>query len=290
MAIGSKAGIRLLSNRKVLFAVTDVAISDDELRPKGPILDLPVALNAIVPVYNLSQASKLRLSGSTLAGIFLGKITKWNDPAIANDNPGVALPQTDIKVHHYFPNGSPETRVMADYLSKVSPEFESVLAKSSSDWPLPNYRYKGAEVAEFFRETLGSIGYVPLAMAIARPESRGSSLRYAAVRNSDGEFVTASSASVTEASASAMASLQIHVPDFRISITNAPGRLSYPITSFTWILLYDDPTEKKENEAMGEFVKWVLTDGQKLAAKLGYPTLPSNLVDIELLRLKFGAQ
>ncbi len=286
MAIGSRGGFRMLASGTAFFAATDVPISDDQLaQANGRILHLPIAVNAVVPVYNIPQVSQLRFSGDTLAGIFLGKITKWDDPAIANDNPGVNLPAMDIKVRHEFPDGSVETHVIADYLSKVSPAFKTAVASpSSANWPLASYKYKGAEgSAGFVSQTVGSFGYLPL--AIARAQSRGGSLKYAAVKNSNGEFVMASPESVTAAGASAMSSIQAQAPDFRVSLTNAPGKLSYPIASFTWLLLYENSKETKENEVMVDFLKWVLADGQKLALKLGYPALPKDLVQMELKRL-----
>lgn len=286
MAIGSRGGFHMLASGTAFFAATDVPISDDQLaQTNGRILHLPIAVNAVVPVYNIPQVSQLRFSGDTLAGIFLGKITKWDDPAIANDNPGVNLPAMDIKVRHEFPDGSVETHVIADYLSKVSPAFKTAVASpSSANWPLASYKYKGAEgSAGFVSQTVGSLGYLPL--TIARAQSRQDSLKYAAVKNSNGEFVMASPESVTAAGGSAMSSIQAQAPDFRVSLTNAPGKLSYPIASFTWLLLYENSKETKENEVMVDFLKWVLADGQKLALKLGYPALPSDLVQIELKHL-----
>ena len=287
-ALGSVASIRMLISRTKSFAVTDVPIADDRLaKASGRILQIPVALNAVVPVYNLARVSQLRFSGNTLAGIFLGKITKWDDPAIANDNPDVDLPPTDIKVRHEFPNGSVETHVIAEYLSKVSPAFRATIVNPSANWPLASYRYKGAEgTAGFVSQTPDSFGYLPL--AIARARSREGSLKYAAVKNSDDEFVMASPESVTAASASAISSIRTQTPDFRVSITNARGKASYPIASFTWLLLYQNPKDKQKNEVMVDFVRWLLTDGQELALKLGYPALPSNLVQIELQSLAIG--
>lgn len=286
-AIGSRGGFRMLASGTAFFAVTDVPIPDDQLaQANGRILQLPIAMNAVVPVYNIPQVSQLRFSGDTLAGIFLGKITKWDDPAIANDNPGVNPPAMEIKVRHEFPNGSVETQVIADYLSKVSPTFKTAVARPpGADWPLASYRYKGAEgTAGFVSQTPGSFGYLPL--AIAHSQSREGSLKYAAVKNSDDEFVTASPESVTAASASA----KIQPPDFRVSLTNAPGKASFPIASFTWVLLYENPKEKKQNEVMIDFLKWVLTDGQKVALKMGYPALPSDLVQMELQQLGASAR
>ena len=262
-------------------------MSDDQVAASNRrILHFPVTLNAVVPVYNLPQRPELRFGGDTLAGIFLGKITRWDDPAIANDNPGVDLPRLDIKVAH-LNDGRADTDVIADYLQKVSPAFAMALANSPGwTWPAANGMrgYKGAEgVPQIIRETPGAIGYLALALArfeIARnPQSP---LRYAAVKNSAGDFVTASSESLTAAGATAVAAIQAQVPDFRVLITNAPGKTSYPIASFVWLLVHEDSVETKQREVMVDFLKWVLTDGQEQALELGYPPLPSNLVKIEL--------
>src|SRR5262249_22266036 len=159
-----------------------------------------------------------------------------------NDNPGVDLPAMDIQVRHEFPNRSLDTHVMADYLSKVSPAFRATITNSSANWPLASYIYKGGEgTAGFVPQTPGSLGYLPF--VIARARSLEGSLKYAAVMNSDDEFVSPSAESITAASAAA----KIQPPDFRVSITDAPGKASYPITSFIWLLLYENPKEKKQN-------------------------------------------
>src|SRR5215467_7034513 len=252
-SIGSNGGFRALASGQAFFGVTDVPISDDQLaQAKGRILQLPIVVNAAVPVYNLPVVPPLRFSGSTLAGIFLGKITKWNDPAIASDNPGVDLPAMDIQVRHAFPNGGAETQVMAGYLSNVSPAFKAAIANSSANWPLASHSYKGATgTPGFVSKTPDSFGYLPF--VIAQAFSREDSLKYAAVKNLDGEFVTASPESITAASASA----KIEPSDFRVSLTNAPGKASYPIASFIWLLMYENPKDKKQNEAMTGFLKWV---------------------------------
>jgi phosphate transport system substrate-binding protein len=245
-------------------------------------------VNAVVPVYNLPQVPQLRFTGSTLAGIFLGTITKWNDPAIAKDNPGVDLPRMDIKVKHDFPSasrsGTLDTYVMADYLSKVSAAFKTALTSPSGNWPVASPIYKGAEgTAGFVRHTPGAIGYV------WQNRVHGTE-QYGIVQNLDGEFIAASPESLTAASTSAISSIKTESPDFRVSITNAPGKASYPIASFTWLLLYENPKEEKQNETMVSFLKWVLTDGQKVALKLGYPALPNDLVQMELKQLGASAR
>ena len=293
MSIGSRGGFRVLASGQACFGVTDIPISDDQLQQaKGRILQFPIVVNAVVPVYNLPGVPQLRFSGSTLAEIFLGKITKWNDPAIAKENPGVDLPGVDIKVHHDFPSasrsGTPDTFVMVDYLSKVSPAFKAAIANSSANWPLASYRYNGATgTLGFVSETPGSFGYLPL---VSRAFSHEDSLKYGAVKNSDGEFVTASPESITAASASAMSSINPQAPDFRVSITSAPGKASYPIASFIWLLIHANPKDNKQNDVMIDFLKWVLTDGQKTALKLWYGALPSDLVQVELQQLGSGAR
>jgi phosphate transport system substrate-binding protein len=280
-AIGSKAGIYALTHGTAFFAATDVPMTDDQLaNASGRILHIPVALNAIVPAYNLAHIPDLRFSPDTLAGIFLGRITKWNDPAIAGDNPGVDLPELEIRVFHRFPKGDPETFVMADYLAKVSPDVKATLTNSSGNWPLSRNSYRGAlGAAGFVHDTPGAIGYVWQNLVLGVEQ-------YGVVKNASGEFVAASPESLRAAGLSAALSIDAQARDFRVSITNAPGKKSYPIASFAWILLYEDSKEGKKNEVMNDFVKWVLTDGQRVAMKLGYPSLPSNLVEIELQRLK----
>jgi phosphate transport system substrate-binding protein len=282
-SIGSGGGIQALTNRKISFATSNGPMTDDQLaRAPGRILHLPVALDAVVPIYNLVQVPHLRLSSDTLAGIFLGKITKWDDPAIATDNPGLELPRMGIKVAHEFQNpGQHDTFYLADYLSKVSPAFRDTRAHSSS-WPLSNAgegHLGGAGVTGFIAETPGSIGYVWWDRA------RHSSLQQAAVKNSDGEFVMASPESLTAAAAAIAPLMRKQAPDLRILITNAPGETSYPISYFIWLIFYEDSPEKKQHQVMTDFVKWALTDGQKVAVKLGFPALPYNVVKLELQRL-----
>jgi phosphate transport system substrate-binding protein len=281
-AAGSRNGLRFLIEQSSSFAVTDVALSAEQLASaNGRIVQFPVALNGVVPVYNLAQVPALRLSGSTLAGIFLGVITRWDDAAIAADNPGVELPQMNIKVVHHFPDDrETDTRMMAEYLSTVSPGFKATLAKSSQ-WPVTNASagyIKGAGRLGFIAETPGSIGYSEF------EHIRHNSLTYAAVKNPDGEFVKASLESLTASAASAIPLTERVAKDFRVSIVNAPGEKSYPIASFVWLVFYGDSGE--QSAVVADFLKWILADGQRSAAKLGYPSLPSNLVEMELQRLR----
>jgi phosphate transport system substrate-binding protein len=289
-SIGSGGGIRQITAKNIFFAASDGPMTDEQLAKAGRrILHLPVTLHAVVPAYNLPQVPEMRFSGSTLAGIFLGRITKWNDPAITSDNPGVDLPRMDIKVVHNFPNTSEGAYIMAGFLSKISPEFKTTYATSTRQtWPVPSgmagcHGGGGCTVAGVVRQSLGAVGCIELMFA------RYNQIQYGAVENSEGEFVTASSESVTAAAAANVPLIQTQAPDFRVSITNPPGRASYPIAAFIWVILYENPEEKDKNAVMIDFLKWALTDGQKLAPKLGYAPLPRDLIKIELDRLAVPA-
>jgi phosphate transport system substrate-binding protein len=284
-ALGSKAGVRMLSNRTALFAVSEIPVADDQLALiNGNVIQIPFALNAVVPIYSLPQVPKLRLSGGALANIFLGKITKWNDPEIAIGNPGINLPELNISVYHDFPmgnrHGTFDTTVFAEYLAKVSPAFNDELARNTDNWPLPSWKYKGATGAlGFVHSTPGAIGYIWWIRSYVGEH-------IAEVKNFQGEYVLVSPQSVTTASASLIAVMRSLPSDFRVSIINAPGKASFPITSFAWILFYQNPVTKKEDRAFLDFLKWVLADGQKLEQTLNYPTLPEELVSMELGYLK----
>jgi phosphate transport system substrate-binding protein len=231
----------------------------------------------VVPVYNVPGLSgDLKLSGPVLADIFLGKVTKWNDPAIATANPGVTLPGEEITVVHRS-DGSGTSYIWVDYLSKVSPEWKKTVGVSTSvKWPV-GLGGKGNEgVAGMVKQTPGSIGYVELIYAL---QNR---IAYAAVQNANGEFVKASIPAVTAAAAAAAKAMPA---DFRVSITNAPGAGVYPISSFTWLLLYENPRDKAQSRMMVDFMKWALTDGQKLATALGYAPLPAEVVKLEMAAL-----
>jgi phosphate transport system substrate-binding protein len=276
---GSGAGIRQLTNETVFFGASDGPMTDEQLKAApGKILHFPTVLGADVPVYNIPDVKgTLRFSGSLLADIFLGKVTKWNAPAITELNPGIALPATDITVVHRS-DASGTTYIWVDYLSKVSPEWKSRVGTATAvNWPI-GIAGKGNEgVAGLVSLTPGSIGYVELIYA------RQTKMDYGAVQNAAGNFVTASAASVTAAAASAAAEMP---PDFRISITNAQGADAYPISSFTWLLLYEDAKNKTDSRIMVEFLKWALTDGQAYASQLGYAPLPSEIVRLELAALE----
>jgi len=278
-SIGSGGGIRQVTNETVFFGATDGPMTDEQLKaaPRA-IVHLPMVLGADVPIYNLAGLSaELKFTGPVLADIFLGKIKKWNDPAIAKENAGVALPSTDITVVHRS-DGSGTTYIWADYLAKVSPEWKTKVGVSTAlNWPA-GVGGKGNEgVAGLVSQTPGSIGYVELIYALQNK------IAFGAVQNVNGEFVKASTASVTAAAAAAAAQMPA---DFRVSITNAAGAGAYPVSSFTWLLLYEDPKDKAQSKAMVDFVKWALTDGQQYADQLGYAPLPADVVKQEMTALE----
>ncbi len=278
-SIGSGGGIRQVSNQTVFFGATDGPMTDEQLKgAAGPILHLPTVLGAVVPVYNVPGiTAELKFSGPVLADIILGKITKWNDPALAKLNAGVKLPATDITVVHRS-DGSGTTYVFVDYLSKVSATFKSTVGVATSVmWPV-GVGGKGNEgVAGLVSQTPGSIGYVELIYALQNK------IAFGAVQNAAGEFVKASIDAVTKAAAEGATNMP---PDFRVSITNAGGTGAYPIASFTWILLYESPQDVAKSKAMVDFMRWALTDGQVFATELGYARLPQNVVDLEMKALE----
>jgi phosphate transport system substrate-binding protein len=272
-SIGSGGGIRQLSNETVFFGATDGPMTNDQiLAAPSRILHLPTVLGGVVPIYNIPGVSaELRFPGKVLADIFMGKITKWNDPAITNVNPGITLPSSDITVVHRS-DGSGTSYIFADYLAKVSPDWKKTVGVATSvNWPT-GIGGKGNEgVAGLVKQSPSSIGYVELIYALQNKVSYGS------VQNMAGEFVTASTETVTNAAASAAQQMP---KDFRVSITNAPGKDVYPISSFTWLLFYEAPKDKVRARAMKDFMQWALTEGQKYAAELGYAPLPPTVVKL----------
>jgi phosphate transport system substrate-binding protein len=278
-SIGSGGGIRQLTAQTVFFGASDGPMTNDQLTAApGQILHFPTVLGAVVPVYNLTGLSKdLQFTGPVLADIFLGKITKWNDPAIAKLNPGVTLPASDITVVHRS-DGSGTTYIFADYLGKVSPEWKKRVGISTSvNWPV-GLGGKGNEgVAGLVKQTPDAIGYVELVYALQTKISYGS------VQNLSGKFLKATIEGVTAAAGAAGNSMPA---DFRVSITNAPGDNAYPISSFTWMLFYENPKDKKAAKIMVDFMTWALTDGQKFCSALGYAPLPASVVKMELEALK----
>ena len=277
-SIGSGGGIRQISNQTVFFGATDGPMTNDQLlAAPSKILHFPTVLGGVVPVYNIPGVNaELKFTGQVLADIFLGKIANWNDKAIVALNPGVNLPGTGITVAHRS-DGSGTTYIFVDYLGKVSPEWKMKVGVANAvNWPT-GVGGKGNEgVAGLVQQTPGSIGYVELIYALQNKISYGS------VQNLAGEFVKASEAAVTAAAASATAKMPA---DFRVSITNAEGKGVYPISSFTWLLLYESPKDKVQAKTMLDFMNWALTDGQKFCTELGYAPLPAEVVKLEMAAL-----
>ena len=277
-SIGSGGGIQQVTKQTVFFGATDGPMTADQLTAApGKVMHFPSVLGAVVPVYNIPNVTaELKFSGPVLADIFLGKITKWNDPAIAKLNAGATLPATDITVAHRA-DGSGTTYIWVDYLAKVSPEWKTKAGVATSvNWPTGVGGRGNEGVAGLVKQTPGAIGYVELIYALQNK------IAYGSVLNAAGESVKASVAAVTAAAAEAVKAMPA---DFRVSITNAPGKGVYPISSFTWILLYENAKDKNQAKTMVDFMKWALTDGQKFAPDLGYAPLPEAVVKLEMAAL-----
>jgi len=277
-SIGSGGGIRQLSAGTVFFGASDGPMTNDQIYAAGfPILHLPTVLGGVCPVYNIpGYDGELRFTGPVLADIYLGKITRWNDPAITKLNPGANLPGTDITVVHRS-DGSGTSYIWCDYLSKVSAEYKRTVGVNTSvNWPV-GVGGKGNEgVAGLVKQTPGAIGYVELIYALQNRISYGS------VQNLAGEFVRATTETVSNAAAGAAKAMPA---DFRVSITNAPGNNVYPISSFTWLLFNERPGDSVRAKTMVDFAKWALTDGQRFTTELGYAPLPKEVVTMEMQAL-----
>jgi phosphate transport system substrate-binding protein len=267
--IGSGGGIRQVTAGTVDFGASDMPMTDKQLQDsKAKILNIPTVLGAVVPAYNIPGVNaEVKFTPEALAGIFLGKISKWNDKAITSANPGVNFPDKDIIVVHRS-DGSGTTFIWTDYLSKVSPEWKSQVGSDTSvKWPV-GLGQKGNEgVAGSLRQMPGSIGYVELIYAVQN------NIPYGSVRNATGAFLKASLEGVTAAAASAP-----KMPaDFRVSITNAPGKDAYPIASFTWLLIPAQSKDAAKGKILADFLNWMVTDGQKMTSALAYAPLPDNV-------------
>lgn len=267
-SIGSGGGQKQILAETVDFGASDGPMSDENLA-KAPraLWHFPTVAGADVITYNLPDNPSLKIDGPTIAGIFLGKITKWNDAAIAAQNPDVKLPDVDIVVVHRS-DGSGTTYIFTDYLSKVSPDWKGKVGKSTSvSWPT-GLGGKGNEgVSGQVKQTPGAIGYIELAYA------KQNKLPYAAVKNSAGNYIVPAIESVTEALATA------EIPDdFRFSMTNPPGAQAYPIAGTTWLLVYAEQKDHAKGEKLVQFLKWAYSDGEKLAPGLDYAPLPDVLI------------
>ena len=280
-SIGSGGGIRQLSEGTVDFGATDGPMTDEELGKAkgGAIMHFPTVLGAVAIAYNLPDfQGELRLSGPVIAQIFLGTIKKWNDPKIVALNPGATVPGSDILVVHRS-DGSGTTYVFSDYLSAVSPEWARGPSRGKDvAWPT-GLGGKGNEgVAGQIKQIPGAVGYVELAYA------KQNNLPVASVQNSAGAFVAPSIEAVTAAAAGVSARLPSNT-DYRISIVNSPGAGSYPISSFTWLLLYQQQADSVKSRKLVDFLRWALTEGEKQAAALDYAPLPAAIADRLVQRL-----
>jgi len=277
--VGSGAGIKQVTDGTVDFGASDGPMNDDQIKAYrakngAGILHFPTVLGAVVPTYNIPGVSQsLNFTPEALSGIFLGRISKWNDPAIANANKGVNLPGNDIVVIHRS-DGSGTTYIWTDYLCKISGDWKDKVSKGTSvNWPV-GLGGKGNEgVTGLIKQTPNSIGYVELIYAAQNK------VLYGTVKNTSGTFVKADLASVTEAAAGSMKNMP---EDFRVSITNAPGKTAYPISSFTWLLIPEKFKDAGKRDALKGFVKWAITDGQGMVENLSYAKLPKEVVDKEL--------
>lgn len=267
-SIGSGGGIAQVTKGTVDFGASDMPMTDEMLSAsKVKLIHIPTVLGAVVPVFNVPGVSNLRFSGQTLADIYLGKISTWNDPTIAKDNPGVSLPSQKIIVVHRS-DGSGTSFIFTDYLSKVSKEWADGPGKGTSPgWPV-GVGGKGNEgVAGLVRQLPGAIGYVELIYALQNH------MTFGAVKNADGNWITASIAGVTASAAS----IKNMPADYRISITNAPGADAYPISSFTYLLIPTHPTDAAKEKVIKDMLSWIIKSGESEASALSYAPLPENL-------------
>jgi phosphate transport system substrate-binding protein len=270
-SIGSGGGIRQVLAGTVDFGASDGPMTDEQLsQAKIKILHVPTVLGAVVPAYNISGVTgEIKFTPDVLAGIFLGKITNWNDKTIASANPGINFPKDQPIIVIHRSDGSGTTFIFTDYLSKVSSDWQNQAGKGTSvKWPV-GLGGKGNEgVAGLIRQMQGSIGYIELIYAVQNK------ITYGTVKNAAGEFVKASLDSVTAAAAS----VKSMPADFRVSITNSPGKDAYPISSFTWLLIPVQARDPAKGKIMADFLKWMLDDGQKMTTELTYAPLSATVV------------
>jgi phosphate transport system substrate-binding protein len=273
-SMGSGAGIRQASDGTVDFGASDAIMTDDQMSSaRVKLMMLPDVLGAVVPIYNIPGISKpLNFSGDVIADIYLGKITHWGDGRIAKDNPGVKLPDKQI-LPVYRSESSGTTFIFTDYLSKVSSDWQSKVGKNSAvKWPA-GIGAKGSEgVAGMVRQTPGAFGYVELIYATANH------IEYGTVKSAAGKFLLATPDGVTAAAAAAAKTIPA---DYRVSITNAPGATSYPISSFSWLLIPKHFADPAKGAAVKGFLEWMLDKGESECAALGYAPLPAQVVAME---------
>jgi phosphate transport system substrate-binding protein len=271
-SIGSGGGIRQITARTVDFGATDAAMTDAEMaKAPGKILHIPTAIGAVAVVYNLEGVQAgLRLTPDVLADIYLGRITKWDDPRIASLNPDIKLPRRDVVVAHRS-DGAGTTDIFTNYLGVVSEDWTKKVGRGKSvRWPV-GLGGKGNEgVAGLVRQTPGAVGYVELAYA---EQTR---MTAAALKNREGEFVLPTLESTSAAAAGAVKTMP---EDFRVSLVDAPGKTAYPIAGFTWILVYRDQRDPAKGKALVSFLKWAIHEGQKMAPALLYAPLPKPVVE-----------
>jgi phosphate transport system substrate-binding protein len=272
-SIGSGGGINQLKAGTVDFGASDMPLNDDLVKQiPVPFVQLPTVLGSVVPSYNVpGVTAELKFTAQALAGIYLGKITNWNDKALASANPGVKLPDKPILVIHRS-DGSGTSFVWTDYLSKVSPEWKSSVGSNTSvKWPV-GLGGKGNEgVSGLVRQMDGALGYVELIYALQNK------IPFGLVQNAEGNFVKASLQSTTSAAAAA----KFKPGDFRVSVTNAPGKETYPIASFTYLLIPTQWKDAAKGKIMVDFLHWMLSDGEQMVEQLDYAPLPKNLIEME---------
>jgi phosphate transport system substrate-binding protein len=285
-SIGSGGGIKQITAGTVDFGATDAPMTEEEMgKLPGPILHIPTAIGAVVVVYNLDKVeSGLKLTPDVLAGIYLGKITRWNDPKIAELNKTVTLPNADIVVAHRS-DGSGTTDIFTNYLATVNTEWRAKIGRGKSvNWPV-GLGGKGNEgVAGVVKQTPGAVGYVELAYA------KQNRMKVATLRNKEGNFVSPTLEATSSAAAGAAKSMP---DDFRVSLVDAPGKDAWPISGLTWILVYKEQKDAARGKALVRFLKWALSDGQKMEAALEYAALPKPVaekVDKALRQISSGGK
>jgi phosphate transport system substrate-binding protein len=270
-SIGSGGGIKQITSKTVDFGATDGPMTMDQMtQAPGRIYHIPMVMGAVAVAYNLPGVDKgLKLTQEVLADIYLGKVTQWNDPKITEQNPGVNLPSSSIIVVHRS-DGSGTSFIFTDYLSSVSSEWKAKVGKGTSvNWPV-GLGGKGNEgVSGLLKQSAGAIGYVELAYA------KENNLTYALLQNKSGNFIEPTIDSTSQAA------VGVSIPaDFRFSIVNSPNPQAYPIAGMTWLLIYKQMDDPVKGKAIVDFIKWAITDGQKLTADLDYAPLPSDLVEM----------